>query len=233
MIKLTIATVAALTIATPALAQAAAPCELHVWSTDKIKAYVSGWSVALGGGALGGLLDGKLPADKAIQVILTKAMERPFQAEALKQLDLPRMLALPAVEVIAEQPLAAPTAWKKTSGRLTASGSTCYAELIVRDLYFEKSAMFKPNMRVNFTYRFFGGKTHKPDIMEGRGGTDMLTYPLVSTQDVDKIITDFQRTYALDFIEFVNDQHKAGRIKGAMPPLPPALVPPPPPSPAA
>jgi hypothetical protein len=120
---------------------------------------------------------------------------------------------MPGVIVIPEPALANPTGWKANRLRLSGSKSSCYAELVVRDLYFLKTALFKPEMRVNFTYRYFGARTEGPAVTEGRGGNNMTVYPLVSTSDLDKIKADFVSTYVDNFHEFVIEQTTKGGIK--------------------
>ncbi len=195
----------------PAAADEAAACEIHVWGTDNIDAYITGWSEAMGGGMLGPALDGRRADSEGVKSLLMETFAGPAQGDALRALPLATLLRLPSVRVISEPRMADPRRWKRTRNRLAESTSPCYGDIIIRSMYFLKTALFSPSLRVNFTYRYFGDRQDRPAILEGRGGSEMTLYPLVTTDDVERIKADFIRAYQADFEEFVREQFARNR----------------------
>lgn len=193
---------------TPVMALADVPadaCQIHVWSTPKIKSYVSGFAEAMGG-ALGAVLDGKRADEVTVEEMLRRVLEGRPQATLLSQLDLATMLNLPNAVIVPNAEPTDPLKWKSAKGRLIEGTAPCYVELIVRDMYFNKSALFPPSVRVNFTMRDFRGGRAKPLISEGRGGIKLPVYPGVSTIDEAVITRTFQDAYVGAFVEFATEQ---------------------------
>jgi hypothetical protein len=199
--------------ASPASAQAGpsaepAPCEIHIWGTDNMKAHITGWSEALGGGFIGPALDGRRADSKGVKALLEETFAGSAQADALGDLPLASLLRMPSVRVIAEPRQTGAERKKRGQRRLADSNAPCYADIVVRNMYFNKTALFPPSLRANFTYRYFGARMDQPSVLAGRGGTKMKLYPLVTTQDVDSIKADFVRAFQKDFEEFLREQYK-------------------------
>jgi hypothetical protein len=123
-----LAVLAAAATAVPASAQPAPPspaavCELHFWgSRDAVTSTYNGV-----GGALGAALSGPRPQSEAG---LVSDLPPSVQAEALRHIDLARLLQMPDVRLI-EETAPFPGKAKEKGPRRTASTAPCYAELVV------------------------------------------------------------------------------------------------------
>ena len=184
-------------------------CQLHVWSTAKMKSYVTGWGEAMGGGLLAAALDGKRADAKTVEQMLRQALEGRPQAALLARLDLARMLKMPGAVIVPNPEATDPRKWKAAKGRLIGGTAPCYVEIIVRDMYFLKTALFPPGVRVNFTLRDFRGGRTTPLVTSGRGGIKLPVYPGVTTIDEAVITRTFEDAYVGAFEEFLVEQKLA------------------------
>lgn len=185
-------------------------CQIHVWSTSKIKSYVTGFSEAMAGGILGAALDGNRANQKTVEGMLREALEGRPQATLLARLDLSTLLGMPSATLFSQRQTTAEAQWKAAKGRLSSSFAPCYSEIIVRDMYFLKSALFPPTIRVNFTVRDFRGGRTTPLLTQGRGGVALKFYPTVSTTDTSVMTRGFEDAYVASFEEFLTEQKKKG-----------------------
>jgi hypothetical protein len=185
-------------------------CQIHVWSTGKIKSYVTGFAEAMGGGVLGPALDGNRANPETVEGMLRRTLEGRRQAGLLARLDLATLFAMPGVVIVPNAQPTETSQWKSAKGRMTGATGACYGEIIVRDMYFLKTALFPPTLRVNFTFRDFRGGGAAPILVQGRGGVKLNFYPTVSTTDISVITRGFEDAYVGAFEEFVTEQKTKG-----------------------
>lgn len=171
---------------------------------------MTGFSEAMGGGLLAAALDGKRADGTTVEGMLRETLDGRPQATLLARLDLAKMFDMPDVVIVPNAEPADPRKWKVAKGRLIDTSAPCYAEIIVRDMYFLKTALFPPSVRVNFTFRDFRGGRMAPLRIEGRGGIKLNFYPTVSTSDSTVVTRGFEDAYVGAFEEFVTEQKRKG-----------------------
>ena len=132
-----------------------ATCELHVWPAARVVAITSGAGSYFG--LIGGLLDAAAHADqnKRDKAFIIAALDPAAQARALRQMNLPSSLNLPRATVITHDEGIELTSAK--TGRLAPSTSPCYYDVVIRQLFYVKSATTKGKMRTFILVRGANG----------------------------------------------------------------------------
>ena len=194
--------------AAPATSQA---CELHVWPAERMNAVTTGW---LGGGLLDAAINsGKNASDKAG---VASALDSPTQLDALQSLDLIDLLELQPGTVIVrhEQPLERKT-MNKVKTRRSDSAATCYNELIVADVFYQKAAIYGRSLRTLFMLRKFGDDQKIDFEYKAWGGNGLKLFPAKEGEDAiaasDELVTIFKR----NFDEYANNARKSIALKKA------------------
>jgi hypothetical protein len=150
-------------------AAAAPPCELHFWGSEE--ALTSNYSGV--GGAVGGALAGPRPKTKAG---LSGDLPMDVQAEALRRLDLARLLGMPGVQVVeGKRPLVAKAG--KPGPRLTDSKATCYAELVVDMIGYRSHITAGRDFGARYILRRFPGGARIARIDKGGKDVGLKIYP--------------------------------------------------------
>jgi hypothetical protein len=155
------ATMAAAPAATPAPEPA---CEMHIWPAARVGAVTQGAGSMFG--LLGALADAAGHADqnKRDKAFITSVLDPAAQARALKEMDLPTTLNLPPAKVITHDEGIEVTS--ETTGRLAQSSAPCYYDVVVRQLFYFKSATTKGKMRTFILVRGANGNTRVIDYKD-------------------------------------------------------------------
>lgn len=132
-------------VATEAATPSAPMCELHIWPAARVAASTQGAGMMFG--LIGGLIDAAAHADqnKRDTAFITAALDPAAQARALEEMDMPKTLNLPAAKVISHNEGIELTS--ETTGRLAQSSAPCYYDVVVRQLFYLKTATTKGKMR--------------------------------------------------------------------------------------
>jgi len=187
---------------------AAPACEMHIWPAARVAAVTQGAGSAFG--LIGGLIDAAAHADqnKRDKAFITAVLDPAAQARALKEMDLPRTLNLPPAKVITHDEGIELTS--ETTGRLAQSSAPCYYDVVVRQLFYLKTATTKGKMRTFIMVRGANGNSrvinykdsanHALDVKlpkEGEDGTDASRAILDAFKaDVSEFSTKFVRKTA-------------------------------------
>jgi len=148
-----------------ALADPAAPvCEMHIWPAARVGAVTQGAGAAFG--LIGAMIDAASHADqnKRDKAFITSALDSAAQARALREMDLPTTLHLPAAKVITHDEGVELTS--ENTGRLAQSAAPCYYDVIVRQLFYMKTATTKGKMRTFISVRGANGRTRVIDYKD-------------------------------------------------------------------
>lgn len=188
---------AMLAVASPAAAQdtAAAPaCELHVWPAERFQAMTTGW---LGAGLLNSAINAN--GDKARRSHLASALDSQGQLDALQKLDLVKLLNLPPSRIITHaEPLDRKTV-NKIKTRRSDSQAACYNELIVTDVFYQKTAVWGRSLRTSFMLRSFPQGGGEPVIRRTAGGNGLKIFPVKDGEDTTaadaELVDVFQRNF--------------------------------------
>lgn len=136
----------AVTVPVGVMASSPAPtCEMHVWPAARVNAVTQGAGSMFG--LIGGLIDAAANADrnKRDKAFITSALDPAAQGRALRELDLPRSLSLPPATVIMHDEGIELNS--ETPGRLAQSSAPCYYDVVIRQLFYLKTATTRGKMR--------------------------------------------------------------------------------------
>lgn len=117
-------------------------------------------------GLIGGLIDAAAHADqnKRDTAFIISALDPAAQARALKEMDLPTTLNLPPAQVITHDEGIELT--RETTGRLAQSSAPCYYDVVIRQLFYLKSATTKGKMRTFIMIRGANGNSRVIDYKD-------------------------------------------------------------------
>lgn len=201
-------TAAAATIAA-AVPVEAPGCELHVWPAERMASMTTGW---LGGG----LIDAAIHAnrDASNRALLASALDSPSQLEALKRVDLLKMLGRKpeTVIIVHDKPLDRPT-MNKVKTRRAESQSPCYSELIVADVLYMKAAIYGRSLRTLFMFRDFGNDQKIDFEYKAWGGNGLKLFPPNEGEDSIAALDELGSVFRLNFEEYSNNQRKSLAMK--------------------
>lgn len=192
--------------AVPAAAQGTSePCELHVWPAERMTSVTTG---LLGGGLLDAAIHGK--TDASNRASLASALDSPSQLDALKALDLVELLGRKPGTVIVthDTPIERKT-MNKVKTRRSDSKASCYSELIVADVAYQKAALYGRSLRALFMLRDFGNDQKIDFEYKAWGGNGLKLFPPKQGEDslaaLDELVTVFKN----NFNEYASNARKA------------------------
>lgn len=199
--KFKVAGFIAITIVLLARPAKADTCELHIWPTVKLNG-------ATMGSGMPGLLPALMAGDTSAQIkVLGSVLDPAGQLQELKSIDLESTLGLPVRTVIFFHD--APQDWKMTE-RNTASKASCYYELKVDEILFNRHPLYGKDILSFFTFRSFGNGQRVAFRVSDRVRTKMPDFPKKVQADADSIAAVSQmvnRAFLADFTVFAKSVH--------------------------
>lgn len=192
-------------IASPAAAQDAAPCELHIWPAERMTSITTG---LLGGGLIDAALHSGTDANN--KASLATALDSPSQLDALQSLDLATLISLKPGTVIVthETPLERKT-MNKVKTRRSDSNATCYSELIVADVMYQKAAIYGRSLRTLFMIRDFGNDQKIDLEYKAWGGNGLKLFPPKEGEDAIAALDELNGVFKKNFEEYANNARSA------------------------
>jgi hypothetical protein len=180
---------------------AADGCELHLWPAERMTSLTSG---LLGPGLLNSAINSGKDANN--KTLLASALDSPSQLDALQDLDLRTMLSLtPGTTIIRhETPLERKT-MNKVKERRAESTSTCYSELIVADVFYQKAAIYGRSLRTLFMVRKFGNDQKIDKEYKAWGGNGLSLFPPKEGEDAIAALDELVSVYKANFEEFAKN----------------------------
>jgi len=188
-------------------------CELHIWPAERFQAMTTGW--LSGFGVAGAVLDsaGHANGDQSRKAAIASALDSEGQTRALESLDLPKLLNIKSSAIVLhDAPLNRKTV-NKIMTRRSESASSCYAELIVADLFYQKAAIYGRSLKTLFIFRNFGAATQKPAIYKGWGGNGLKLFPPKEGEDVQAANDELVGVFKADFEEFARNASKSPAVR--------------------
>ena len=157
-----------------------------------------------------GILGNGNKKDARNKAAMVSALDSPAQLEALKSMDLLALLKLDAGTTIVthDTPLDRKT-MNKVKTRRSDSTSTCYSELIVADVFYQKAAIYGRSLRTLFMVRKFGNDQTIDFEYKAWGGNGLKLFPAKEGEDavaaMDELVTVFKK----NFDEYAANERKA------------------------
>lgn len=204
---------AATLFASTAASAQQAPCELHIWPAERMASMTTG---LLGGGLLDAAIHGGKDASNKAQ--MASALDSPSQLDALQSLDLPKLLDLAPGTVIVrhEEPLVRKT-MNKIKTRRSDSTATCYKELIVGDVFYQKAAIYGRSLHTLFMVRDFGNDQTIDFEYKGLGGNGLKLFPAKEGEDAIAALDELVTVFKKNFEEYANNERKSWASKHPAP----------------
>ncbi len=176
-------------------------CELHVWPAERFSAMTTG---LLGGGLIDAAAHAK--GDRERKSTMADALDSASQVAALSALDLPALLhQAPAKIVTHNEPLTRHTV-NDIKTRRSDSKSSCYSELIVADIFYQKAAIYGRSLKTLFIYRAFGAAPTATRIYKGWGGNGLKLFPPKPGEDIEAATNELVTVFKADFQEFAHNE---------------------------
>lgn len=186
---------------------AADGCELHIWPAERMTSMTTG---LLGGG----LLDAALHSnrDATNRTLLASALDSPSQLDALQSLDLRQMIKMtPGTTIVTHaKPLERKT-MNSVKTRRSDSQATCYSELIVADVFYQKAAIYGRSLRTLFMVREFGNDQKIDFEYKAWGGNGLKLFPPKEGEDALAALDELVGVFKKNFEEYANNEAKAPR----------------------
>lgn len=181
----------------PVVGQSA--CEMHLWPAARVSATTSGAGVMFG--LIGGLIDAASNANrnKRDKAFITGALDAGAQARALRELNLPTLLNLPAANVITHEEGIELTS--ANTGRLAPPTASCYYDVVVRQLFYLKSMTTKGKMRTFIMVRGANGTGKLIDYKDSANHALDVKMP-EEGQDVTPASSALINAFKADVTEF-------------------------------
>jgi hypothetical protein len=205
---------------------AAPGCELHVYPTRNFTALQTG--VLAGFGILGAVADIAAHKDrvKTVKEVMADILTVDAQMGQLRKADFLRVLNLPAdTSVVIESPLPSAgdikddpavkarheemEARKKAGQRLTHSTASCYGELLVPMVFYQKAAIYGTRVFTFFTYRRFKDGQSAPKVSSGQVENHTPDFPAAEPGKEDAAREALLHAYGADFLKWASLKYKA------------------------
>lgn len=180
-------------------------CELHVWPAERMASSTSG---LLGGGLLDAMIHSGTDANN--KTLLASALDSPSQLNALTTLDLRTMLGLTPGTMILGHP--APLERKTMNSvktRRSDSTAACYSELIVADVFYQKSTIYGRSLRTLFLFRQFDPQQKITWQYKAWGGNGLSLFPPKEGENTIAALDELTGVYKKNFDEYAGNLRKA------------------------
>jgi len=203
---------------------AASQCELHVWPTDNYLGMNTG--LLSGFGLVGAVADVEAHKGRVqtVKDLMRDYLGPEIQMEELNRIGLLASLNLPAeTRIVVEEPtpfnedlknnpeLKAKTKAMndtlKAGKRLSSSRSTCYSELIVTMLFYQKAMMYGSNLFAGILFRNFGDK-EVTTASAGAVKNPLEEFPPKTADKVDAAKAELRDAFAKDYREWLAKKKK-------------------------
>lgn len=177
-------------------------CELHIWPAERMASVTTGW---LGGGLLDVALHSGTDANN--KTLLASALDSPSQLDALLSLDLRKELDLTpgTTFIVHEQPLERKT-MNKVKTRRSDSTASCYSELIVADVFYQKAAIYGRSLKTLFMVRKFDNAQKINFEYKAWGGNGLKLFPPKEGQDAIPALDELVSVFKANFQEYARNE---------------------------
>ncbi|MFM9852808.1 MAG: hypothetical protein ACKVOJ_08410 [Sphingomonadaceae bacterium] len=137
----------------PSAAQAqiepAGSCELHIWPSAGLRSIFSGWFH-------GGIVDGAVKNREGYPPVPGAVLSTDAQVALLTKIDFASLFNMPPhKQMVYAAPLATPSA-AAINTRQIASPSPCYAEVMVKDVFYQEDIVSGRYLKMQIRFRNFG-----------------------------------------------------------------------------
>lgn len=184
---------------TPVVAQtpdaAKTACELHVWPGSGLNSVYHGW-------LHGGIVDGAVHGLDGYPDVPPDPIATTEQVALLAAAEPQRLLKLDDHRLVIHQEALESRVIRSTPGRIQASQSPCYAELIIDDVFLQQDVVNGSALKVLFRYRNFGSGEAPERTFGTWVQTRLSAFPPKKPEELAAALDDIRRAYAANLERF-------------------------------
>lgn len=164
----------------------AGTCELHIWPADDMQAVTQGW---MWNNTVNQEYNAAKGGKPRPQTLMTDR-----QLALLQALDLPAMLGLAARQVVTHaEPLSRAAAAATT--RNAPSTSTCYEELVVSKLFYDRAPIAGKSLKSMIVLRTFGDAPEVRSSFATWAETGLRIFPAAAADQADAADAELAAAY--------------------------------------
>ena len=211
------AAAAALLLPSAALAQDVAPsprtaptpaidCELHVWPGSDLGSIYYGWFH-------GGIVNGQVTGRKGYPLVPPKVIDTAEQVVLLRQARLQTLFNRPDYKLEVHTEALSSRTIRTSTTRIGPAEPTCYAELLVDDVFLQQDVIGGTYLKVLFRFRDFGAAATPQRTFSSWVQTQLTLFPPNKPEQLDAGISEVRAAYANDIALFAKAALKPPKQK--------------------
>lgn len=178
-----------------------AGCEFHAWPGEGLTSIYYGL-------LHGGIVNGGQHGRRGYPRVPPNAMATAIQAELLSEAQPQRVLSHADHRLIVHAEALDSRTIRTSPGRIAASASPCYVELIVDDVVLQQDFVNGAKLRVLFRYRDFGPDAQPRRSFTTWADTSLDSFPPRTDADIPAALAEMRGAFSRDIIGF------AGSLRG-------------------
>ncbi len=179
----------------PPVEPAESACELHVWPSPGLRSTYYGWFH-------GGIVDGAVDGREGYPAVPADPIDSAAQAQLLGSLDLPALFHLPGHRLVVHTPTSPGGVTGAPNGRLAASASPCYAELITQDVFFQQDVITGRYLKTLFRFRDFEASTAPQRVFGTWTQTGLAAFPSQREEDAVAAEAELRQAFQANVTAF-------------------------------
>ena len=174
-----------------------AACELHVWPGNGLRSVYYGWFH-------GGIVDGAVNGRQGYPAVPKDPVPTELQAELLAKAGLPALLGKTGYAIILHPEALDSRTIRTTAGRITAAPTSCYAELMVDDMFFQQDVFSGGYLKSTLRFRDFGDGTAPLRVFGTSVSTRLTHFPPKPDrpQDNEAALSEIRAAFATNIALF-------------------------------
>ena len=184
--------VAAAQSGTPATAS---ECELHFWPSAGLNSAYHGWFH-------GGIANGAVTGRAGYPAMPQNLFKTDSQIALANTVRPAEAIARSGYRVVVHAEALPSRVIRTTAGRISDSTATCYAELIVEELFFQQDIVSGSYLRTMFRYREFGSDVAPQRVFGTWVQTQLQLSPPKAPEAVDPAVAEMEAAYRANFSQF-------------------------------
>lgn len=196
---------AMLAVCTPAAAQGitsptiaeqpgAAACELHVWPANDMRSTYFGWFH-------GGIVDGAVQGRQGYRKLPASPLAEERQAGILQSLGIAKTVGLGGYRTVVHEHALDSRTIRGPITRLVKDAPSCYAELIVDDVFFQEDVVNGRFFKGLYRFRSFEGDVPKRNF-GSYTQVKLLLFPPATPEAINSALDEVAQAYQQSISQF-------------------------------
>ncbi|MFC4291938.1 hypothetical protein ACFOWX_05860 [Sphingorhabdus arenilitoris] len=172
-------------------------CELHVWPSNGLRSVYHGWFH-------GGIVDGAVKGRDGYKELPADPVSTDTQVAVLSNAALPQMLKLPDYKLIVHDEALDSVKIKNTPGSMITSRTSCYAELIADDVFYQEDIINGSYLKTLFRYKQFSQGDNPTRTFGTWTKIKLKSFPPKTVEGNDTALQEIRNAFAANIDQFAN-----------------------------